>query len=184
MSFGFTEEQLDIRAAITETQFRKHEQILFFAAAANEGANEPEMYPARDDRVFAIRATDYQGHWWRSNPPVNSDQHSSFMTLGQDLPSVSRNEDVTGTSYATPIAAGFAAMILADARRLLGASSSESDKRLIDRLSRPDGMRQTLGKLSVANMVRQCRYLRPMEYIGKVEDERVAILRYTNQFRS
>jgi hypothetical protein len=184
MSFGFTEEQLDIRTAITEAQFRKHEQILFFAAAANEGANEPEMYPARDDRVFAIRATDYQGHWWRSNPPVNSDQRSSFMTLGQDLPSVSRKESVTGTSYATPIAAGFAAMILADARRLLGASSSRSDEMLVDRLSRPDGMRQILGKLSVANMVRQCSYLRPMEYICKDKDEKLAIMKYTDRFRS
>jgi hypothetical protein len=75
-------------------------------------------------------------------------------------------------------------MILADARRLLGASSSRSDEMLVDRLSRPDGMRQILGKLSVANMVRQCSYLRPMEYICKDKDEKLAIMKYTDRFRS
>jgi subtilisin family serine protease len=178
MSFGFTEEQLDIRAAITAAHFRKNEQILFFAAAANEGANEPEMYPARDDRVIAVRATDYQGHWWRSNPPVGDDQHWSFMTLGQNLPSVSRDESLTGTSYATPIAAGFAAMILADARRLLDTSSLGYDLQLVNRLSRLDGMRQILRRLSVDNTAQRCSYLRPMDLIRKVTDERLALLKY------
>lgn len=177
MSFGFTEEQPDIRAAITEAHFRTNEQILFFAAAANEGANEPEMYPARDDRVFAIRASDHQGHWWKSNPPVDTDQHWSFMTLGQKLPSVTREESVSGTSYATPIAAGFAATILADARVSLTASASESDMKLLNRLSRQDGMRKVFGKLSVAT-ARRCSYLNPMEFIRKEENERLAILRY------
>jgi hypothetical protein len=177
MSFGFTEEQLEIRAAITEAHSRKGEQILFFAAAANEGANEPEMYPARDDRVIAVRATDYQGHWWRSNPPVSDDQQWSFMTLGQNMPSASRNEHVTGTSYATPIAAGFAAMILADARRLFTAT----DSTLLDTLSRHDGMRKVFRnrKLSVKTAPR-CSYLNPMGFISRGEDERLAILRYAN----
>lgn len=181
MSFGFTEEQLEIRAAITEAHSRKSEQILFFAAAANEGANEPEMYPARDDRVIAVRATDYQGHWWRSNPPVSDDQHWSFMTLGQNLPSTSRVESVTGTSYATPIAAGFAAMILADARRLLSATSSTSDLKLLDTLSRHDGMRKVFRnrKLSVETAPR-CSYLNPMGFIRRGEDERLAILKDAN----
>ena len=179
MSFGFTEEQEEIRDAITEALSGKNEKILFFAAAANKGANEPEMYPARDYRVFAIRASNHEGHWWKSNPPVDTDQHRSFMTLGQKVPSVTRAESLSGTSYATPIAAGFAAMILADVRLSLTTSALESDVKLLNRLSRHDGMRKVLGELSVKSTPR-CSYLNPMKFTRKEENERLAILRYAN----
>jgi hypothetical protein len=179
MSFGFTEDQPAIQTAITKAYFCKNRQILFFAAAANEGANKLEMYPARDDHVFSIRATNHLGNWWGSNPLVDISQGWSFMTLGQDLPSISRPESVSGTSYATPIAAGFAAMILADARHLLHTSTQGYDPEQLNRLARQDGMRKILGKLSVAP-VQRCSYLNPMAFICKKEDERLAIFKYAN----
>jgi subtilisin family serine protease len=177
MSFGFTEDQTAIRTAITEAYSYRNRQILFFAAAANEGANEKEMYPARDDHVFSIRATDHQGNWWSSKPPIDNDQGWSFMTLGQVLPSINHQESVTGTSYATPIAAGLAATVLAEARRLSQAPIPGLDRELVHRLSRIDGMRKILKELSVET-ARRCSYLNPLNFIRKSADERLAILRY------
>jgi len=179
MSFGFSEEQPEIRTAITKAYSHKERQILFFAAAANEGLNEREMYPARDDHVFSIRATDHLGEWSGSNPKVDINHGWSFMTLGQDLPSISRHVSITGTSYATPIAAGFAAMILAEARRLLHAPTSGWDVELLYRLSRKDGMTKVLKELSV-NTPWQCSYINPMRLDSKGEDERLLIFRYAN----
>lgn len=179
MSFGFAEEQSAIQSAITKAYSHKERQILFFAAAANEGLNEREMYPARDDHVFSIRATDYRGNWWGSNPQVDIDQGWSLMTLGKDLPSISRRESIKGTSYATPIAASFAAIILAEARRLLHAPTTGWNVELIYRLSRKDGMSKVLKELSVETPW-QCSYIYPMILDSKREDERLAIFRYAN----
>jgi len=176
MSFGFAEDQLAIQTAITKAYSHKNRQILFFAGAANEGLNEREMYPARDEHVFPIRVTNHLGKWSGSNPEVEMAQGWSFMTLGQDLPSISRHESVTGSSYATPIAAGFAAMILAEVRRLLYASTSDRDVELIRRISRKDGMRKVLKNLSVGTIF-QCSYLNPMSLDSKSEGERLDVFR-------
>ncbi|CAD0111271.1 unnamed protein product, partial [Aureobasidium uvarum] len=173
MSFGFTKDQPAIQAAITEAYSYKNRQILFFAAAANEGANEREMYPARDDHVSSRQLVEIK-------PPVDVDRGWSFMTLGQDVPTVSGNESVSGTSYATPITAGLAAMILSYARHLLHTSTQRDDLELLDRLSRQDGMRRVLKKLSVETIPPRCSYLNPMDFIHKEEDERLAMLRYAD----
>lgn len=127
MSFGFDSEipvdgKLVISNAISDALTVRDQQILFFAAAANEGGNRPEMFPANHPQVISIRGTDDKGWLQRFSPPKSYTGLNCFMTLGQDVPGagLSRNGGIevfkSGTSVSTPIAAGIAAMMLSYAR--------------------------------------------------------------------
>lgn len=88
-----------------------------FAAAGNWGLNRPRAFPARQNGVFCVYASD--GNGYRDNVDPKNEGNCSFTTLGVAVPSKWRQEDiyVTGTSYATPIAGVIAASILEFARR-------------------------------------------------------------------
>ncbi|KAI5460412.1 peptidase S8/S53, subtilisin/kexin/sedolisin [Mariannaea sp. PMI_226] len=129
MSFGFDDEihvncKSVISKAILKAELKADPGVLFFAAAANDGGNRKEMFPARDMHVLSIRGTDEFG-WPRPfNPPEGYNPSKCFMTLGLDVPgaslSTSDHEGAeickSGTSVATPIAAGIAATMLGYAR--------------------------------------------------------------------
>lgn len=127
MSFGFDHEILvdgkpAISNAISEALRIRDQQILFFAAAANEGGNQPEMFPANNPQVISIRGTDHRGWLQRFNHPKGNTGIDCFMTLAQDVPGAGLSRDggnevcKSGTSVSTPIAAGIAAMLLSYAR--------------------------------------------------------------------
>ncbi|KAI0401131.1 hypothetical protein F4802DRAFT_619154 [Xylaria palmicola] len=140
MSFGFDEEiYVDgtriVSNAILTALLETNQRILFFAAAANDGGNRNEMFPASNMNVLSIRGTDDYGWAQRFNPPPDYNSATCFMTLGLDVPGASlttsehEGADVckSGTSVATPIAAGIAAMLLGyaliheeDLQKLLG----------------------------------------------------------------
>ncbi|KAI3325795.1 hypothetical protein HD806DRAFT_491247 [Xylariaceae sp. AK1471] len=129
MSFGFDDEQyVDgkpvISNAISDALTGRDQRILFFAAAANDGGNRKEMFPARNRNVFSIRGTDEYGWVQGFNPPPDYNGETCFMTLGKDVPGASLSTSEhgggevcqSGTSVATPIAAGIAAMVLGYAK--------------------------------------------------------------------
>lgn len=64
MSFGF-ESRVDAIANVIHRVVgdRGHERrdIIFFAAAHNDGLNSNEMYPASDPHVISVRGTNYEG---------------------------------------------------------------------------------------------------------------------------
>ena len=80
------------------------------------------MFPARLDLVIPVYGTDSNGTFLDElNPRMKPNEAAIFGTLAKDVPCVCRsstNEEApnevcsTGTSFATAIAAGFAAMIL------------------------------------------------------------------------
>lgn len=117
MSLGFQEEVPAISEAIHEVVGRRNNRILFFAAASNSGGNRREMFPASHDAVISIRATNADGAFLDSNPPADPYGPAVYGTLGKDVPSawlsnVDGELSKSGSSVATAVSAGIAAMML------------------------------------------------------------------------
>ncbi|KAK8876780.1 subtilisin-like protein [Apiospora arundinis] len=87
MSFGFESEIPEISIAIREAELRKHDKLLFFAAASNSGGNRREMFPACHDAVISIRQTNAHGSFSDTNPPADPYGPAVFGTLGSNVPS-------------------------------------------------------------------------------------------------
>jgi hypothetical protein len=186
MSFGFSEEpeidgRSEISNAISWTMHVRNQRILFFAAAANDGGNRAEMFPARHRSVFSIRATDHHGSFLTLNPPPDLSGPDVLGTLGCDVPAAAlRNEGVssgeickTGTSVATPIAAGIAATVLGYARLRLKESGLEP--RAVDVLGTERGMHSMLLQLSRPMGGKQ-HYLSVDNFVRASDRERDALL--------
>jgi hypothetical protein len=188
MSFGFDEEilvegELAISNAISEELRTKNQRILFFAAAANEGGNQPEMFPARHLHVISIRGTDDKGWLQRFNPPADYAGFKCFMTLGQDVPRASLSKDrgtdvcKSGTSVSRPIAAGIAAMLLSYARvyeteleKILHAGDAWRSSELWTIA----GMRKMFGMLSTDMLDRW--YLSAIEFTSSSHELRLGMI--------
>ncbi|KAF2873107.1 peptidase S8/S53 domain-containing protein [Massariosphaeria phaeospora] len=183
MSFGFSEEiEVDdtkvISNAIAQALSSRNQRILFFAAAANDGGNQLEMFPAQHSSVFSIRGTDHQGTFLPLNPPPDFAGVDVFGTLGKDVPGASLCHESgelcsTGTSIATPIAAGIAATTLGYARlRIEGYAPLHPS--LIS-LWTERGMRSMLLKLS-RKMGEKIYYLSADEFLRNDDSMRDALL--------
>lgn len=153
MSFGFPTRNIDgyseLERAI-ENAYSK--RILLFAAASNSGANLDRAYPARDQNVICIHSTDANGNRSKFSPTAISD-NVNFATIGEAVESAwpvqlcDENLDTTyvkyksGTSFATPIAAGIAAFLLQYAKLHL-------TKDHVYMLKRHSGMKAVLRKIT------------------------------------
>lgn len=119
ISFGFpyTIGRLEpIRRAILKANAA---DVLIFAAASNNGLNQQIAFPACMDEVISVGSTDGLGIKSSFTP---SPKHGKLLcVVGECIESswppalLSDDEDLprkSGTSFATPIAAGVAAMVL------------------------------------------------------------------------
>jgi subtilisin family serine protease len=122
MSFGIREYHEPMKNAISTAL---HHQTLIFAAASNDGGNCGRAFPARYPSVFCIHATDGKGNPSGFNPTAD-EKDVNFSLLGEHVRSHwprgknGHNDDVnvmSGTSVATPIAAGLAASVLSFVRQ-------------------------------------------------------------------
>jgi tetratricopeptide (TPR) repeat protein len=111
-----------------QINFARQKHILVFAAASNDGRleNDYGVYPAWEPTVFCINASSGSGVKWERNPLYSEDK-VNLMFLGQDIAILGSNnkpefpgDRLTGTSFATPIAAATAALVL-DLVRLKGS---------------------------------------------------------------
>jgi tetratricopeptide (TPR) repeat protein len=134
MSFGWNHEMAEVGEQI---DLARAKGILLFAAASNDGDFTPRhgVYPASHHLVYCIYSCRGMGNSSEFNPRFTDDA-AKFMFPGEDLAILeSNNKPVTGsarqsgTSFATPIAAGIAAMIL-DLARLTLKDSGEVERRL------------------------------------------------------
>ncbi|KAJ2981443.1 hypothetical protein NUW58_g6689 [Xylaria curta] len=138
MSFGYYDQNNEVDEAIDRAL--KADKLLF-AAASNEGGNRGRSRLAKRSGVICVHACDGKGNKGDMNPnPVKKD--FNFSTLGVAVESRWENRTVykSGTSFATPIAAGIAANIL----EFAGAHPSLIDMK---RLKRHEGMRDVLGEM-------------------------------------
>jgi Subtilase family len=130
---------------------------IMFAAASNNGKNGRRVFPARyDPWVICVHASDGKGHDCGINPPTESG--ANFTTLGMGLEllerrwvSAGRTRQATykkvyksGTSFATPIAAGVTATVLD-----LAARVSAIEDRTKKKLKRCEEMRKVLRLMSI-----------------------------------
>ncbi|PNP46596.1 hypothetical protein THARTR1_10713 [Trichoderma harzianum] len=122
MSFGIREYNKPMQMAISNAL---HNQTLLFAAASNDGANLGRAFPAKYPSVFCIHSTDGNGNPSTFNPTAD-DKDVNFSLLGENVSShwpMGKNGHyehvnvMSGTSVATPIAAGLAAAILTFVRQ-------------------------------------------------------------------
>jgi hypothetical protein len=138
MSFGIrVSHELMSTAVSNALMFNANkEPTLLFAAASNDGGNRGRAYPARDSKVFCIHSTDGNGNPSGFNPTASTGD-SNFSLLGEHVTSHwpagirGHNQGVrvmSGTSVATPIAAGLAASILAFIRQQDQHVASESER--------------------------------------------------------
>lgn len=112
-----------------------HNQTLMFAAASNDGANLGRAFPAKYPSVFCIHSTDGNGNPSSFNPTAD-EKDVNFSLLGEHAishwpPGKNGQNDMvkimSGTSVATPIAAGLAASILTFVRQQERGLAARSD---------------------------------------------------------
>jgi hypothetical protein len=119
ISFGFPHVIGQLEPIRRSTLNANAADVLIFAAASNEGGNEPIAFPACMDEVICIGSTDGRGNMSSFTP--NPTHGKLLCAVGECIESswppalLSDDEDLprkSGTSFATPIAAGVAAMVL------------------------------------------------------------------------
>lgn len=149
---------------------------LMFAAASNSGKNDPSTFLASyNPWVFCVHASEGNGEDGGINPNPPAGSGFNFMTLGIGLDLMERElideggrkiprykKVVTsGTSLATPIAAGIAATVLDLAARV-EAINNRTEKKL----KRVDGMKKLLMQMSTPmNDARdRLRYMAPWHH--------------------
>jgi hypothetical protein len=112
LSFGFAHDVKSIHNAILDAE--KDHSIMFFAAANNDGRNEPEMFPASMETVISIRGTRHDGSFDPQYNPKSTKHGPQYGSLARDVPCGWISESLTksGCSIATPIVAAIAGLII------------------------------------------------------------------------
>lgn len=118
MSFGFPETDKAIANVITSVQPQGGDPVIFLASAGNS-SYEREKFPAYQHDVLSICATDCHGNFSTKKPPHEYERPGLvFGAYGDNIPERISSEYgdkicQPGSSIATAIAAGMAAIILA-----------------------------------------------------------------------
>ncbi|KAK2003322.1 hypothetical protein LX36DRAFT_723681 [Colletotrichum falcatum] len=146
MCFGFDQAIPLIREAMDEA-LAAEKPPLFFAATRNDGAHKRASWPARDISVIGISSTAGNGDASPFNP-AEKDAHPVLYAFGEGVPvdaAAPRDpekpvtEYVSGTSYATPVAAGLAAKLLGCVRMIAEAALRGEDRALYSHVPRDLG---------------------------------------------
>lgn len=115
MSWGFDYEIRAISEVIHEAVGVKKGRVLFFAAAGNEGLSRKLMFPASNENVIAVGHTNPIGMFQGLPAQNGAIIKTIYGTLGVDIPyDAVTKETITGSSFATPIMAASAALLLQD----------------------------------------------------------------------
>jgi len=179
LSLGLEKEDNSIQEAILKAVCQN---IIIFSAASNGGGNNCVTYPARKDEVICVYATDGMGTAFTGNPTTLKTSSYDFAALGIAVNSSwpksvpipqserlnttgSSKRRMTGTSFATPIAAGVAACII-DFAYMIGLPE-------VKLLKARQGMQKVMKGLMVDGKRSELDYLRPWAMFEDKSDEKI-----------
>ncbi|RSL79818.1 hypothetical protein CEP51_007069 [Fusarium floridanum] len=156
MSFGFPDDDEDIAKAIEDVE--RERNVVFLASAGNNAAYQAESFPARHRSVISIRATNCDGTFSASNPPIIDRYYNSVLgTFGDDLPE-NIHREITGrfgpsicqpgSSIATAVAAGIVASTIAYAEALSSVLPIPKEQSPVQSLKKTQGMLRMLEKMA------------------------------------
>lgn len=161
MSFGFDKYHAGVEAQLNRASA---EHILVFAAASNDGVSKSVnvAWPAREKTVFCVFSATGEGKNSSFNPPPI--RGLNFATLGEEVESdwpihllsdQEKEEGIStarksGTSFATPITAAIAALVLEFARQPPLSDTPEVARQL----KKLDRMEEVLERMSEQNVGR------------------------------
>ncbi|TRX94162.1 hypothetical protein FHL15_004930 [Xylaria flabelliformis] len=127
MSFGSEFDDINVADALDRACNAKRKKTILLAAASNNGRNSKRTFPARHEGVIAIHSLDGKGNDEGGMNPSRKGYFENFGTLGLGIktlwdrlpPHLESSVDAwtttattkykSGSSYATPIAAGIVA---------------------------------------------------------------------------
>ncbi len=170
MSFGFAAAQDASNrkdSILQAVRYAAARGVGLFAAASNDGKNRPDevAWPARAPEVVCVHSFDGAGNPSAFTPGANKDQ--TLAVLGEAIESAwperlpsprAGHRYVSGTSCATPIAAGIAAVVLDYARAFL------SDEEWLE-LRRVGGIRRLFDRMTHSR-THGYSYIRPWQMFG------------------
>ncbi|KAK4151208.1 hypothetical protein C8A00DRAFT_17366, partial [Chaetomidium leptoderma] len=165
MACGFLSESQALRQKIREVSNR----MLVIAAPTNYGNRQDLFYPARYyDFVLPMFATDGNVKSSGQNPSHPGLGKWSFAILGEDIRNI-HGVVGSGTSYATAIAAGFAARLLdfarhGDSRSALGGGGG-GDPDVAEKLKDKFTMTRVLLSLTMRTIDRPYYCIRPWDLL-------------------
>lgn len=171
MSFGWPYNHDGIRRAI---DFARQNGVHMFASTSNDGLLGPPndiLYPARSDSVIGVDAADGHGEHARY-APSSSSQHSRgsrFSAPGLGISSPNTERTWSGSSFACPIAAGVAALVLEFARQ----SPLNKSPEIQTYLQEIPAMLSVLRLASSEKGPNALKFLVPWKLIGKAGEERL-----------
>jgi hypothetical protein len=163
MSFGWQFDDDDVEDALYAAQ---KAGVLLFASVGNFGALSSLniLYPASSPHVIAVDAADGLGEPASFNSSTETgDIKTRFTAPGQGMQGYNGSY-VNGTSYASPIAAGIAALVLEFAQQ-----TPLSGDTVIKYLRKTKGMVWIFNKMSMQKTNPKFKFLAPWELLG---DER------------
>lgn len=168
MSFGWEGEQKEVSEQLNLAR----DKILLFAAVSNDGENGPPegVFPAWHPSVFCVHSCDPYGRQSKFTPRAYSDR-ISLMLPGENVAVLNKQSRVIGgfgraegASYATPIAAGTAALVLDLIRQRVTVEGKAWDiERQIKNFA---GMSLIFKRMSKNNDGDGYSYVRPWQMLG------------------
>ncbi|KAF4625914.1 hypothetical protein G7Y89_g12250 [Cudoniella acicularis] len=156
LSFGFPNYRTQLNPILTAIRTARTNGVVIFAAAGNEGGNQGVFWPAAfhdGGHVIRINSSDGDGVPSGFNPDPEIGRR--ICTLGEGVPSCQPDpKDVlqminrSGTSFATPISAAIASIVLGFMDNV-DCSEYRNSKDLLPRLRTAVGMEKVLCEVCV-----------------------------------